>query len=328
MDLEYLDEFLWLCKVNNKMGKMANNRKTPVMALQELAVKKGFPVPQYEIVDSILGTHNDRFDCRVKACGMEAEGTGTSKQISKHEAAYKLLKLLEEGGIYDPKELPVQEFQVEVAGLENGSSVEAPVNWIGPLIEMCAKTKIEDPMFKEISAVGLSHSREFTYECRIGSLKTLAVGRTIKMAKHLAAKEMLEKLKDNDILSILILENPKKDHQQRYNKLMTSVVRNKMAKLKDFITVFHDLMEKYEKNSDVFINDLRERTEESLVRILKQLKLKHDILVVKDESPVIIVLHVNCNVPYAVMGMGATVEQAKEEALDETFLLLDGLIQQ
>uniref|UniRef100_A0A6P7GCK1 RISC-loading complex subunit tarbp2-like n=1 Tax=Diabrotica virgifera virgifera TaxID=50390 RepID=A0A6P7GCK1_DIAVI len=118
-------------KVNNKMGKMANNRKTPVMALQELAVKKGFPVPQYEIVDSILGTHNDRFDCRVKACGMEAEGTGTSKQISKHEAAYKLLKLLEEGGIYDPKELPVQEFQVEVAGLENGSSVEAPVNWIG-----------------------------------------------------------------------------------------------------------------------------------------------------------------------------------------------------
>ncbi|XP_072388743.1 RISC-loading complex subunit tarbp2-like isoform X2 [Diabrotica undecimpunctata] len=319
---------------------MANIAENPAVVLQKLTAKKGFTSPLYEIVNSISGTHNNRYDYRVKACGREAMGTGSTKQISKHKAAYNALKLLEEEGIYDPKELPVEEFKVTVSrkqnNLECGSSISENVNCIGPLKNMCDENKIEYPVFKEISDVGPSHSREFTYECCIGSMKTVATSRKKKTAKQLAAKQMVEKF--NDILPHLLLEAPKKDDQQplpstekdfdvieRYNKLMTSVVSDKKAKLKDFTQVFHNLMQKFEKSSDVF--DLRERTEESLVRVLNQIELKHDLLVIQNESPVIVVLYINCDVSFAVMGLGITVEQAKEDALNETFMLLDDFIQ-
>ncbi|CAG9835087.1 unnamed protein product [Diabrotica balteata] len=318
---------------------MANIAENPVVVLHKLTVKKGFVSPLYQIVNSIDGTHNNRYDYLVKACGREAMGTGRSKKISKQEAAYNALKLLEEEGIYDPKELPVEEVTVlqKENNLEHGSSRSANINCIGPLQKMCEENNIENPVFKEISDIGPPHSKEFTYECCIGSTKTVATSRTKKTAKQLAAKQMIEKF--DDILPHLILEAPKKDDQQplpsteknldileRYNKLMASVVSNKKAKLKDFTEIFHNLMQKFEKSSDVF--DLRERTEESLVRALNQIELKHDMLVIQKESPVIIVLYINCDVSFAVMGLGTTVEQAKEDALNETFTLLEDFIHQ
>lgn len=85
--------------------------KTPAMVLQELCVKKQFAPPNYEIIDSISGTHSNRFDYQVKAAGIIGIGTGSSKQISKHEAALDALEQLKNLGIYDPKEMPVQEFK-------------------------------------------------------------------------------------------------------------------------------------------------------------------------------------------------------------------------
>lgn len=64
---------------------------------------------------------------------------------------------------------------------------------LGKLKDICIENKIEDPIFTELSDVGPPHAREFTYECKIGSLRTVATGNTKKMAKQLTAKDMLAK---------------------------------------------------------------------------------------------------------------------------------------
>lgn len=99
--------------------------KTPAMVLQELCVKKHLPPPTFEVIDQATGTHINRFDYKVTAAGVIGMGTGSSKQISKHEAALDALEQLKEMGIYDPTELPVQEFK-PVANQSNAKSTNVP----------------------------------------------------------------------------------------------------------------------------------------------------------------------------------------------------------
>lgn len=100
--------------------------KTPAMVLQELCVKQSFPPPTYEITNSIVGTHLCKFDYTVTVNEfVVGVGTGSSKQISKHEAALDALNQLKELGIYDPVEMPVQEFKPQ-PNRTNQQSTSAP----------------------------------------------------------------------------------------------------------------------------------------------------------------------------------------------------------
>ncbi|XP_072391405.1 RISC-loading complex subunit tarbp2-like [Diabrotica undecimpunctata] len=322
---------------------MTNLVKTPAMVLQELAIKKGFPPPHYEIIHSVSGSHNNRFDYRVRVAGVEAIGTGSSKQISKHDAAYHALKMLEEDGIYDPKELPMKEFNASMIQKQNdlqpGISISSSVNFVAPLKDICAEKKIQDPVFTELSDVGPPHCREFTYECGIGSVKTVATSTTKKMAKQLAAREMLERL--TDILQNLVIDAPRKEELQqlpsteknheileRYNKLFGAVIPDKKGKIKDFTYVFSELLKKIEKTREDFVTDLCEQTEESLVRILNEMELQYDIIVIQEESPIIVTLCINTDVSFTTMGLGLTLEEAKEDALQQTFMMLDCYIEE
>lgn len=64
---------------------------------------------------------------------------------------------------------------------------------LGPLKDLCFEHKIPEPQFVLINEDGPPHSREFTYECCVASLKTVSTSSTKKLAKQLAAQEMLEK---------------------------------------------------------------------------------------------------------------------------------------
>lgn len=75
----------------------------------------------------------------------------------------------------------------------------------GPLKDICLEYKIPDPIFTLISDVGPPHSREFTYECTVASIKTVATGNTKKMAKQLAAKQMLERYEVKQVYLICII---------------------------------------------------------------------------------------------------------------------------
>nr|AVK59451.1 R2D2-PAc [Spodoptera frugiperda] len=323
---------------------MSNHVKTPAMVLQELAIKKGFQSPHYEITHSVTGTHNNRFDYRVRVAGVEATGTGCSKQISKHDAAYNALKLLEEDGIYDPKEIPMREFKASIiqkqCELDAGAAIPSSVNFVAPLKDICAEKKLQDPVFKELSVVGPAHCIEFTYECAVGSVKTVATSTTKKMAKQLAANEMMEKLKD--ILPDLSLDAYKKEELQqrdtptetnyfkileRYNKLFGKVISDKKVKIKDFASVFSKLMKKFEKTRQDFVEDLCEKTEESLVRILDKMELQHDVIAVQEGIPIIVCLCINTDVSLTTSGVGQTFKEAKEEALETAFMMLDMYIE-
>lgn len=192
--------------------------KTPAMVLQELCVKKHFASPNYEVIDAETGSHINRFDYQVTVANVTGMGTGSSKQISKHEAALDALKQLQELGIYDPKELPVQEFKPVLPHNKTSPtsvpSSDSPYKSspnaigilikniiydlyncfiLGPLKELCFEYKIPEPIFIMINEDGPPHSKEFTYECCVASLKTVYTSSTKKLAKQYAAKEMLEK---------------------------------------------------------------------------------------------------------------------------------------
>lgn len=64
---------------------------------------------------------------------------------------------------------------------------------LGPLKDLCFEYKIPDPVFTMINEVGPPHSKEFTFECCVASLKTVATSSTKKLAKQYAADEMLQK---------------------------------------------------------------------------------------------------------------------------------------
>lgn len=121
--------------------------KTPAMVLQELCVKKQLAPPQYDIVDSVSGTHSNRFDYQVKVAGITGIGTGSSKQISKHEAALDALEQLKNLGLYDPKEMPVQEFKP--ASHNNSTSTAVPSS--------------SSPYKSSPNAIG----RYYVYECKL-----------------------------------------------------------------------------------------------------------------------------------------------------------------
>ncbi|VEN56846.1 unnamed protein product [Callosobruchus maculatus] len=237
--------------------------KTPVMVVQELSVKKGLAPPIYDLIVSQMGTHQNRFDYQVTLDGVQAIGTGTSKQISKHNAAHNLLLTLKELGKYNPEELPVQQFtrdfkNVTISDPMGDSMPSSALNFVGPLKDLCLQQKIKDPEFTLISEVGPPHNKEFTFECKLASIITRATAATKKMAKQLAAKDMFDRLKD--ILPSILEEfnRSQEDHQKainstsdivlnKFNQLYGNTVPNKNVKMEEYPLTLSRLMIEKEK---------------------------------------------------------------------------------
>lgn len=174
---------------------MAQITKTPAMVLQELTVKRGYSPPEYVLVYSRNGTHENEFHYNVSVAGVNGLGFGRSKQVAKHNAASKALELLADQNLYDPTSGPAHEFNAQAHRNESDSPEKAPINFIGTLQERCAQFKLNMPCFAEVSDVGPPHCRQFTYICSLASITTQATANTKKQAKQLAARDMLDKVK-------------------------------------------------------------------------------------------------------------------------------------
>jgi len=80
--------FLADIKAINEQDLLFHDYKT---ALQELAQGKGFPLPEYNVVDEVGPDHDKRFIVEVKVGSFVTRGEGSSKKEAQQEAARQAL---------------------------------------------------------------------------------------------------------------------------------------------------------------------------------------------------------------------------------------------
>lgn len=166
--------------------KSVLSTKTPITELQELCVAKKAPHPLYAFTgeEADGATPNSKvFTTSVTALGFTCSGIGRSKKDSKHDAAYKLLKLLFQRGLSD----------INVDDDENFLSVLSS-DKVTEVRDICVQRNFEMPEFECVRSSGPSHAPEFEYECRIGTIVRRGVHKTKKGAKQAACNEMIKTL--------------------------------------------------------------------------------------------------------------------------------------
>ncbi|XP_045465629.1 interferon-inducible double-stranded RNA-dependent protein kinase activator A homolog isoform X2 [Harmonia axyridis] len=304
---------------------MSKNTKTPAMLLQEYTVKKKISAPEYNLILSRCGTHENEFHYKVYVAGISALGVGRSKQVAKHSAASSALQILDRMGIYDIHDEPPN-FQPNLHRNEPENPNEGCVNSIGCLQEICVDNKIPLPIFHEISDVGPPHCRQFTYECEIDSIKTQAIAKTKKQAKQLAAKLMLEKIKQiipNYVVSNNVFDNSLPDQEAIHEYLRRQpfkVVSNKSTKIIDFPNCFKLIMKKLNLSISDIHRFLKDENEEGLKKLLEKFELAYDFTELQREPPnVVVALDIELETPFTILGTGSIMEEAKNNAVKKTF---------
>lgn len=311
------------------------NTKTPAMVLQEFTVKHGYSPPEYVLIASKTGTHENEFHYEVNVSNdvttVTALGFGRSKQVAKHDAASKALKILADKKLYDPNINPVQEFNAQSHRNESDSPSELPGNYIGTLRDLCAEKKLPYPEFNEISDVGPPHCREFTYECRIASIVTQSTANTKKQARQLAARDMLNKINDiwPEIAEKHVAEsNALTDRDQeamlKYIELACTldVSPNRAIKIDEFTDTFKKIMEEKNIKFEDFSKLFEKKTKEGLDCIFSKLGVDYQIKYLQENPPIAFAVF-GIETPYVVMGFGSNEEEAEKELINELYSFLE-----
>ncbi|XP_071654044.1 uncharacterized protein [Temnothorax longispinosus] len=188
--------------------------KSTINSLQEMSIKQGFTkLPDYKFTEKRLDGTTIQFTCNVfcnvslsrqlKACG-----TGTSKKEAKHNAAENMLLLLDTN---HEAPLPIDNLSsssvanithspekvYETSSPNEESTVDR--NYVGLLQEFCQQQKIptSNIMYKLIYEEGPIHTKTFTMEVTVGSLRERAMARCKKAAKQQAARKLLLRVNPN-----------------------------------------------------------------------------------------------------------------------------------
>lgn len=83
---------LWKDDLNDVAYRVKDSKTR----LQEKVQAENLPLPVYRLVKRVGAAHDPVFEIEVTACGKSAIGYGNSKRIAEHDAAEKLLLLLDE----------------------------------------------------------------------------------------------------------------------------------------------------------------------------------------------------------------------------------------
>lgn len=159
--------------------------KTPFSLLQETCVKHGM-IPKLELtVDGAVGPGNTRLFTYVgSAFGIFVEGSGTSKQLAKHDCAEKLMEKLKMLKIA-PDGVPAMPPKSEP---KNDS--------VSELTNLCIMNGWPVPQFPTLNCSGPSHMPLFTVNCSVGQHSADGKCSTKKGARNQAAQNVLEIIKE------------------------------------------------------------------------------------------------------------------------------------
>lgn len=313
------------------MSQNASN-KTPAMILQEFTVKSNYSPPEYILTQSKTGTHENEFHYRVSVAGVNGIGFGRSKQVARHNAATKALEILAAEGLYDLHSNPVHSFDAQSHRNESDSPTQPPINHIGSLKDMCGEFKMPYPDFIEISDVGPPHCRVFTYECRMSSIVTQATANTKKQAKQLAARDMIDRIKNicPDVAEQLAPPNSitsaRDDEVIKKYVSMTplfDIVPNKAVHVDQYTETMRKLMIEKCVTFEAFSEQFDAPDWDGFLYILEQLELKHHVQVVQIVDPTVVILSVSLETPFSVMGVGSDEHGATNNAVIECFRIME-----
>lgn len=198
--------------------------KMPVGMLQEMCMKSSNPLPVYHFAGeevSPLGPNVKTFTHIASAMGKQANGVGRSKQESKHEAAWQLIREL--------LNLPADESDDLVAAAEDRNSlaaVEMGIDRVTQLREICLQRNFKLPEFELVRNYGPSHAPVFEYEVRITNIVRRGTHSTKKGAKQIACQEMIKTLQamavDDSCLQLQSLDAVIEQEEQTSDQVIRS----------------------------------------------------------------------------------------------------------
>lgn len=257
--------------------------KTPVTELQEICVARKAIHPIYEFtgeeVDKAI-PNAKIFTTTVTALGHTCCGLGRSKKDSKHDAAYKLLKVLlnQSGGSAD-MDLDDDQHYLSVLSSDKVTEVR----------DICVQRNFPEPEFECVRSSGPSHAPEFEYECRIGKIVRRGVHKTKKGAKQAACNEMTKTLQamtvDENEMQVISLdqaaemEMDEDDHIIRtYREYKNSDIKKKLGvKISDRHRYFEELEQLKIEAARRITADEMMSPQDKCTHIPKSLGLKFDM---------------------------------------------------
>uniref|UniRef100_A0A182QYB5 DRBM domain-containing protein n=1 Tax=Anopheles farauti TaxID=69004 RepID=A0A182QYB5_9DIPT len=166
--------------------------KTPVTLLQELCFKAQLPLPVYQYTGEEFSQHatNSKiFGHSVMAMGKRATGKGRSKQDSKHEAAWQLIRIL-----LEVPETEEDEICSNADDRDSMAMLEVGTDRVTQVRDICIQRNFPLPEFELVRSYGPSHAPVFEYECRIRDIVRKGSHSTKKGAKQFACQEMIKTL--------------------------------------------------------------------------------------------------------------------------------------
>ncbi|XP_052893052.1 RISC-loading complex subunit tarbp2 isoform X2 [Anopheles moucheti] len=271
--------------------------KMPVTMLQEICAKNKSSLPVYQFINEEVSLHAPNvkiFTFKVSALGKQANGVGRSKQESKHEAAWQLIRLV--------LNLPAcAEDDIVAAAGERGSlaALELGADRVCQVRDICIQRNFPLPEIELVRNYGPSHAPVFEYECRIQEIVRRGVHATKKGAKQIACQEMIKTLQsmpvEEESLQLLTLDMAIEEADETneniiktYREYTTSDIKKKLGvSIADRHTFFLELPQERIDEARRLLVDPNESERDKCFRIATTLGLKSKILTANPNLPMI-----------------------------------------
>lgn len=208
--------------------------KSPISLVHEIALKRNFSVV-FEVVSERGPPHMKTFVTKCKVGDIVTEGEGNGKKLSKKRAAMCMLEELRKLPPVSPSRIVQTPAKLKAAQKQRkpqpvkrksrniikeqsqGGEIEEEVNPISKLIQIQQALKEREPVYTVVEERGAPRRREFVIEVSASGRTARGIGTNKKMAKRLAAENLLALLGYNTSTS-----NVSKDITKLVNNNTTS----------------------------------------------------------------------------------------------------------
>lgn len=208
--------------------------KTPISYLQELCTKRGL-TPVYVISTNEGAVHEPSFTATVTVGDISASGQGTSKKKTKHAAAQMILGQIL--ATVTPNGLNAA--TGDASSNDNNINPTEPVadnevrsNPIGVLQELTQKNLMRPPLYEFTNEQGPPHAKEYICTVRLGKIQEKGSARSKKLAKRIAAQNMLNYIFDQSAADDNNIEKEEDNTISTVESLTTAYTSLKDGKVK------------------------------------------------------------------------------------------------